>query len=937
MGKKFQAFLFVIISQIWFIAGETDPGDATVLFSIQASWQNLPPNWIGSDPCGSGWDGINCTNSRVTSMILQGMNVMGTEFGDIPSLSELQYLDLSNNRGFEGTLPSSIGSLTNLSALILVGCSFFGPIPESIGSLQNLVYLALNNNSFNGPIPNSIGNLSKLYRLDLNDNKLSGSIPVSNGGLSGLDMLVNIKHFHLGTNQLSGPIPPRFFSSSMTPIHLVLDNNQLTGGIPSTLGYVQTLLVLRLDSNFLNGSVAPNLNNLTSLTQLYLSNNNLIGPVPNLTGMNSLYYVDLSNNSFSPSVIPPWFTNISALMTILMERTQLEGGIPVDLFNSPNLVTVVLSNNQLSGSLNLSASNSNQLGLLDLQNNSIANLELGTGNDTGLKLADNPICDGIQGAESYCGVQKTNPSNITSANNCTPTVCQSDEILSPLCKCAIPYTGTLHFLYFSFSNYNSSYFSYLPEFLMKAFRENLLPVDSILLSNPTFDTYFFRQFTLNVFPSGQDYFNRTGISAIGTLLNRQPQQVISYFGPFYFTDESYPLFGEVKSSSKTGIIIGAAVSSSVLVLLLLCVGIYALQQRRRVTRALAHNTSASLNHEMRTDSFPRLKGARCFSFEELKKCTDNFSESKHIGSGGYGKVYRGTLDTGQLVAIKRAQPGSLQGANEFKTEIELLSRIHHKNVVGLVGFCYSKGEQMLIYEYIPNGTLIDSLSGKSGIRMDWMRRLRVALDAARGLAYLHELANPPIIHRDVKTSNILLDDNLSAKVADFGISKPISDTGKSYITTEVKGTMGYLDPEYYMTQQLTQKSDVYSFGIVLLELITGRKPIERGKNIVWEVKQAMDNASDPSELLEILDPAMGWGTSLVCLEKFLDLTMSCVGEISRSRPKMGEVVREIENIIQEAGSNLNSKFVAFNLSSFEEKTDRFDSSVSFVPFHVEGH
>ncbi|KAF7126663.1 hypothetical protein RHSIM_Rhsim11G0113100 [Rhododendron simsii] len=191
--------------------------------------------------------------------------------------------------------------------------------------------------------------------------------------------------------------------------------------------------------------------------------------------------------------------------------------------------------------------------------------------------------------------------------------------------------------------------------------------------------------------------------------------------------------------------------------------------------------------------------------------------------------------------------------------------------------------------------------GKSGIRMDWMRRLRMALDAARGLVYLHELANPPIIQRDVKPSNILLDENLSAKVADFGKAYPMPHApacGK-----------GYVDPEYYMTQQLTQKSDVYSFGIVVLELITGRKPIERGKNIVWEVKEAMENASDLSKLLEILDPAMGWATSLVCLEKFLDLAMSCVGEISRSRPKMGEVVREIENIIQEAGSNLNSKFV----------------------------
>lgn len=156
-----------------------------------------------------------------------------------------------------------------------------------------------------------------------------------------------------------------------------------------------------------------------------------------------------------------------------------------------------------------------------------------------------------------------------------------------------------------------------------------------------------------------------------------------------------------------------------------------------------------------------------------------------------------------------------------------------------------------------------------------------------------------------------------------------------------------MDPEYYMTEQLTQKSDVYSFGIVLLELMTGRKPIQHGKNIVMKVKQAMDEAEDPSELLKILDPTMDWGTSLVCLKKFLDLAMSCVGEMSRNRPHMGKVVREIENIIQEAGSNLNSIYVAFNLSSFdnihqsessfEENTDCFDSSVDFVPFRLQGH
>ncbi|PSS21662.1 Leucine-rich repeat receptor-like protein kinase precursor [Actinidia chinensis var. chinensis] len=929
MGLLIHVLLIVMITQSLVIASGTDLADVAVLSALKISWQNLPPNWIGSDPCGSGWDGINCTNSRVTSIALQGLNVKGTEFGDIPSLSELQYLDLSNNRGLKGTLPPSIGNLKNLSHLILVGCSFFGPIPESIGSLQNLVLLSLNNNSFSGPIPHSIGNLFKLFRLDLNDNKLSGILPVSSGNLSGLDMLVNARHLHLGTNQLSGAIPPQLFSSKLKVIHVVLDNNQLTGSIPQTLGYVKTLLVVRLDSNLLSGTVPQNLNNLANLSQLYLSNNNLTGPLPNLTGLNFLDYVDMSNNSFSPTDVPSWFTTLGSLMTLLMERTQIRGEIPVDLFSSPHLETVVLSNNQLNGSFDIGTSYSDNLRLVDLQNNSITNLVQITRNDTELILTGNPICDRIEATPGYCGVQKINFSNTIPSNNCTPVVCSSDKILSPRCNCSDPYTGTLHFIYFSFSNDNSSHFEFLTGFLMSVFQLNQLPIDSILLSNPPIDINFYRQFTLQVFPSGQDSFNRTAVSAIGTLLNSQPRQVISYYGPFYFTDETYSLFGGAKKSSNTGIIIGAAVGGSVLVLLLLFVGVYAFQQKRRAKRALVQSNPLASWDPKTSGSIPDLKGARWFSFEELKKCTDNFSEATGIGSGGYGKVYRGTLANGQLVAIKRAQQGSLQGDQEFKTEIELLSRIHHKNVVSLVGFCYDKGEEMLVYEYIPNGTLLESLSGKSGIRMDGMRRLRVALDSARGLAYMHELADPPIIHRDVKSNNILLDQHLIAKIADFGLSKPIKDSGKGYITTQVKGTMGYMDPEYYMTEQLTEKSDVYSFGIVLLELITGRRPIERGRHIVREVKEAMDKSNYPNNLREILDDSIGWGTSLVCLEKFLDLAMSCVNDSADNRPKMGEVVREIENIIELASLDPNSE-PAFSSSSF-------DYSGGFVPFHVEGH
>ncbi|PRQ32061.1 putative protein kinase RLK-Pelle-LRR-VIII-1 family [Rosa chinensis] len=289
-----------------------------------------------------------------------------------------------------------------------------------------------------------------------------------------------------------------------------------------------------------------------------------------------------------------------------------------------------------------------------------------------------------------------------------------------------------------------------------------------------------------------------------------------------------------------------------------------------------------------------------------------------------------------MVAIKRAKRESMQGGVEFKAEVELLSRVHHKNLVGLVGFCFEQGEQILVYQYVPNGDLRDSLSGKSGIRLDWMRRLQVALGAARGLAYLHELASPTIIHRDIKSNNILLDKDLNAKVADFGLSKSIADSGMDHLSTQVKGTLGYLDPEYYMTQQLTDKSDVYSFGVVMLELITARRPIVQGKYIVRVVQMTMDKSKDLYNLDDILDPFIGLGTELKGVEMFVDLAMACVEELGDKRPRMGEVVKQIENIIQIAAFNAGTNPLP-TLASYEEY-ERMDSTTDLYsrPFDYSG-
>ncbi|KAJ0780946.1 putative protein kinase RLK-Pelle-LRR-VIII-1 family [Helianthus annuus] len=766
------------------------------LEALKDSWQNIPPNWVGSDPCGDKWDGISCNDSRVTSITLLNINLTGELSGDIGQLSELQVLDLSYNKGLKGSLTQEIGKLKKLLHLHLIGCSFNGPLPPTLGSLSQLISLSLNCNGFTGPIPPSIGNLSKLFVLDLADNKLSGSIPVSDEANPGLDLLFNTRHFHFGNNRLSGEIPPQLFNSKMTLIHVLFEDNQLTGTIPSTLGLAQKLEVLRLDRNLLSGKIPSSINNLKLLKQLYLSNNKLDGPLPNLTSMTFLNY---------------W----------MMHDTGLQGEVPVDLFHIPQIETVVLRNNQLDGTLDFGESYSESLRLIDVSNNSISAFtqRIHSADQPDLILINNPVCNGLKATPTYCDDPKeSNSSYSTPRNNCIPAAnCSLEQTSSPNCKCCYPYTGTLTFKATSFSDLgNSSIFTSIQSSMMVYFKHNQLPVDSVSLSNTTMNSDYL-VINLEIFPSGDERFNRSGLSQIGFAFSSQTYRPPSSFGPYSFIGNTYNFFSDVSKgkpkSISIGVIIGGSAGVCVLLLLVFIVGLHAYHHKRRAKRSTKMNSPfASWDPDKGSDGCPELKGMTYFTFEELNTCTNNFTTA-NIGSGGYGMVYRGTLPNGQLVAIKRAKGRSTKVGTEFKTEIELLSRVHHKNLVSLVGFCFDEGEQMLVYEYIVNGSLKDSLSGRSGIRFDWIRRLQIILGAARGLQYLHDHADPPIIHRDVKSTNILLDGHLNAKVSDFGLSKPLRDADRTHVTTCVKGTLGYIDPEYYMTQQLTEKSDVYSFGV----------------------------------------------------------------------------------------------------------------------------
>nr|TKS16396.1 putative leucine-rich repeat receptor-like protein kinase [Populus alba] len=645
MGPRILVFLVVALSQVCTIPAMTDGADFTALKALKDIWKNVPPTWVGADPCGSRWEGILCANSRVTSITLASMGLKGSLSGDIQSLSELQILDLSYNKGLSGPLPSAIGDLKKLTNLVLVGCSFCGPIPDSIGSLPLLASLSLNSNGFTGSIPPSIGNLTSLYLLDLADNRLTGTIPVSTATTPGLDLLVHTKHFHLGLNQLSGTIPPKLFSSEMKLIHVLFESNKLTGSIPSTLGLVKTLEVVRLDNNSFRGSVPSDINNLTSVSTMFLSNNDLTGPLPNLTGMHVLTYLDMSNNSFDDTKFPPWFSTLQSLTTLVMETTQLQGQIPADFFSLSHLETVDARNNQLSGSLDIGTGHGNQLALIDLRKNKISayTTRLG-GEGVSVILADNPICRETGVTKSYCTVSQPNSSYATPPNNCVPASCFATQHSSPNCKCAFPYTGLLVFRAPSFSDLgNITYFSVLEKSLMNSFKSHQFPVDSVRLSQPRKDLSQYLDLNLQVFPFGQDRFNRTAISSIGFMLSSLTFKPPAQFGPFFFIGDTYLHFtGEVrgsKKSSSTGAIIGAAAGGSVLLLLLLGAGLYAFGQKKKAEKAIQQNNPfAHWESKNGVVSVPQLKGARCFSFEELKKYTNNFSETIDIGSGGYGKV-----------------------------------------------------------------------------------------------------------------------------------------------------------------------------------------------------------------------------------------------------------------------------------------------------------
>ncbi|KAJ1263409.1 hypothetical protein BS78_09G182300 [Paspalum vaginatum] len=879
--------LLVLLSCLVVALGQTtDPSEVNALRAIKRRLvdpMNNLRNWNRGDPCRTNWTGVFCHKVNddaflhVTELQLFKMNLTGTLAPEVSLLSQLKTLDFMWNN-LTGSIPNEIGNISTLKLILLNGNQLSGILPDEIGNLQNLNRLQVDQNKLSGPIPKSFANLRSVKHLHMNNNSLSGSIP------SELSRLPILLHLLVDNNNLSGPLPPEFAEAPALKIFQADNNNFSGSSIPTTYSNISTILKLSFRNCSLQGSI-PDLSSIRELGYLDISRNQLTGPIPTNKLASNITTIDLSHNMLN-GTIPENFSGLPNLQILSLENNNLDGPVPSAIWNGT----------RLSGNTSL---------VLNFQNNFLKTIPatFDPPPNVTVMLYGNPVCEETNGSliTNLCKPmsvnQQTSENEQGSNVRCQP--CPTDKNyeynpLSPIpCFCAVPLGVGLRLKSPGITDFRpyEDAFEINFTYLLQLFRYQLNIESYIWEVGPRLNMH------MKLFPSNTSLFNISEVVRLRHVLAGWEITLSDVFGPYEFLNFTLGSYAdEFPNAVSTGlstVALASILAGSIAGAILLSVVVTTLIVRRRSR----HRSITVSKHSLSRFSV-KIDGVRCFTFEEMAIATNSFDLSAQVGQGGYGKVYRGVLADGAIVAIKRAHEDSLQGSREFCTEIELLSRLHHRNLVSLVGYCDEEDEQMLVYEFMSNGTLRDHLSAKSKRPLSFGLRLKIALDAAKGILYLHTEADPPIFHRDVKASNILLDSKFVAKVADFGLSRlaPMPDvegTLPAYVSTVVKGTPGYLDPEYFLTHKLTDKSDVYSLGVVFLEMLTGMKPIEHGKNIVREVNSACQS----SDISEIIDSRMGLYPP-ECVRRFLSLATKCCQDETDARPSMWEIVRELELILR---------------------------------------
>ncbi|CAN6707576.1 unnamed protein product [Malus baccata var. baccata] len=813
-----------------------------------------------------------------------------------------------------GYLPDEIFMLADLQQLSLPVNILSGPISDGIMNLTNLRILELYSNNFFGQIPGDIGNLFRLENLLLHINNFTGVLPPS------LTNCTNLSTLNLRVNNLTGQLSAFNFSTLQRLATLDLGNNNFIGELPQSLYSCKSLTAIRLASNQLTGEILPQIVALESLSFLSISTNNLTnatGAFRNLKGCKNLTTLVLSKNFWNEPLpddkslgdpvgfqklqvfaiggcqftgqVPTWLANVTALEVLDLSFNFITGSIPGWLGSLRNLFYVDLSNNLLRGGFPLEFCGMQALTL---------------------KEASDVVDRSYLELPVFVKPNSATKQQYNQLSNLPPAIYLGNNSLTGSIPIEIGRLKYIHVLDLSHNNFTGS----IPEQI-----SNLTNLEKLNLSYNHLSgeipaslkgLHFLSSFSVayndlqGLVPSGGQF---------DTFMNSSFEGNARLCGPptAHITCPQ-PLSPADRRSNRSlliGLTFGICFGIVFIVVMLV---VWLLSNRKIIPGGNTDKTdfetmssqSTAVAPELDKDTslvilFPtKTNEIKDLSITEILKATDNFSQANIIGCGGFGLVYRATLANGTRLAVKKLSGDLGLVEREFTAEVEALSTAQHENLVALQGYCVHDGVRLLMYSYMENGSLDywlhEKVDGPS--QLDWPIRLDILRGAGCGLAYMHQICEPHIVHRDIKSSNILLDDKFQAHVADFGLSRLILPY-QTHVTTELVGTLGYIPPEYGQAWVATLRGDMYSFGVVMLELLTRKRPFEvckpRGSRELVGWVQQMRREGKPEEVFDPLLRGKGFEEEML---QVLDVACLCVNQNPLKRPTIKEVINWLKDV-----------------------------------------
>ncbi|KAK8567393.1 hypothetical protein V6N12_005983 [Hibiscus sabdariffa] len=899
----------------------------------------------------------NCT--KLTALNLSSNSLTGEIPSSFGELKSLQRLGLSSNN-LTGWIPPELGNACeSLLELRLSYNNLSGPVPGSLSSCSYLQVLDLSNNNITGPFPDSIlQNLSSLEALLLSNNIIFGPFP------SSISYCKSLRVVDLSSNKFFGIIPPDICPGAAALEELKIPDNLVTGQIPSQLSQCPQLRTVDLSLNYLNGSIPAELGALENLEQLIAWFNDLEGQIPKELGKCSKLKDLILNNNQLSGEIPVELFNCSNLEWISLTSNELTGSIPLEFGMLSRLAVLQLANNSLSGEIPGELGNCTSLVWLDINSNKLTGeipsrlgRQLGAKSLSGI-LSGNTLvfvrnvgnsCKGVGGLLEFAGIRPERLQQIPNLKSCDFTRMYSGAVLSLFTQ-----YQTLEYLDLSYNELRGK----IPEEIGEMVALQVLELAHNQLSGEipsslgqlrnlgVFDASHnrlqgqipesfsnlsflvqidlsYNELTgpipqrgqLSTLPASQ-YANNPGLCGVPLPECRNGNNQAPAGSDLDGKRSRKPAAVSWANSIVLGILI------SIASMCILIVWAIAMRARRRGAEEVKMLNRLQAVHAATTWKIEKEKEPlsinvatfqrqlRKLKFSTLIEATNGFSAASLIGSGGFGEVFKATLKDGSSVAIKKLIRLSCQGDREFMAEMETLGKIKHKNLVPLLGYCMIGEERLLVYEFMEYGSLEEMLHGRVKARdrriLTWEERKKIARGAAKGLCFLHHNCIPHIIHRDMKSSNVLLDHEMEARVSDFGMARLISALDTHLSVSTLAGTPGYVPPEYYQSFRCTAKGDVYSFGVVLLELLTGKRPTDKedfgDTNLVGWVKMKVREQKH----MEVIDPEILLATKgtdeaeaeeVKEMMSYLEITLQCVDDFPSKRPNMLQVVALLRELM----------------------------------------